>query len=163
MKFIRTAAFFRDCLDEDCAQLVKVPVVSIHAAEDMTVTPEEFREKLSQPDVFIVFDEFDYDGGKGAGYLAGALRGDPENETNQAIMYFWTAQMLMHVKERGVLASPGPSPLTVEQTKEVLSQLASHPNYRGQTVESHVWTDNVNDRVLVRMQDGNVEVMPNDR
>lgn len=113
-----------------------------------------------KPGQFVVIDEFEHDGSLNEAIPVGMRRMEDSaaDELNQAIGYHWNGQVLSHARQ--MLANPGPSPLSVEQTREMLDQLANHPNYHGQTVQCYVWKPGARtNAALVEMKDGAVTVM----
>lgn len=104
---------------------------------------------------FVAFDVFEHDGDLASAISVGRERWEAttQDEMNQAISYHWNGQML--AQARAVLMNPAPAPLSVEQVKDVLEQLAKHPNYKGQQVMCFVLDDNQN-LTEITMQNGEV-------
>lgn len=77
-----------------------------------------------------------------------------DDEINMAILYHWDAQALSTCTASGVVMNPDPAPLSRNRIRQVLMQLAQHPNYQdGQTVV--VTSDH--DYKQVRLAKGQIE------
>jgi len=76
-----------------------------------------------------------------------------EREENQALLFYWDAEMLERTRPTGIISGTQPAPLNVEEITTVLRQLAKHPSYKGQTVIAIS-----EDYKMVRMKAGKVEV-----
>lgn len=150
MKFIRVSGYAA----AHPGQWVREPMTLIVAADDLAVTPAEYATQMRMPGMFVVLDEFEHDGPLEVATVVGMQRLSEaaEVEFNQALAYHWNGAMLAHAT--AVLANPGPTPLTVEQTSAMLEQLANHPNYNHQVVQCYIETDE--GLALVQMHDGTI-------
>jgi hypothetical protein len=74
-----------------------------------------------------------------------------DREQNQAIMFFWNGGTLRRLTPGGMLMPTLPAPLTADELEPVMVQLASHPDYRSQTVGAFS-----EDGVGLLMKDGRV-------
>lgn len=150
MKFIRVSGYSA----AHPGQWVREPMTLVVAADDLAVTPAEYATQMRMPGMFVVMDEFEHEGPLEVATVVAMQRLSEvdvaETEFNQALAYHWNGAMLAHAT--AVLANPGPTPLTVEQTSAVLEQLANHPNYNHQIVQCYIETEE--GLTLVQMQDG---------
>jgi hypothetical protein len=111
---------------------------------DLTVPLKEMA--VAQPGVFTITDVFEIDDDatfEDALAMGLSRMGErAETERFMALHYYWHANQLSRLAVGGTLANTEPAPLTVEELTESLSQLANHPDYRGQTIRSiaHDWT-----------------------
>lgn len=148
MKFIRASGY----ASAHPGQWVREPMTLVVAADNLAVTPAEYTTQMRMPGLFVVVDEFEHEGPLEVATVVAMQRlvDAAEVEFNQAMVYHWNGAMLAHAT--AVLANPGPTTLTVEQTSAVLEQLANHPNYNHQVVQCYIETEE--GLTLVQMQDG---------
>lgn len=130
----------------------------IVAIDDLNVTPGEYEQTMraAQPEIFAVYDLFPHQGPLKAAvkdYKRGFER-RKQIERNQAVAYYWNANVLAMTRE--MLVNPGPTPLDVDETSYVLTWLAKHSNYQGQTVRCYVWERDPHNVTLVELADGNL-------
>lgn len=131
------------------------PVSPIVRDIDMTVLLEE--AAYLQPGMFAIIDIFEMpDNSTLEQCIAGGLERMHEridDERNMAMHYYWHAQQLMFAISTGVIANTRPAPLTADQLKVSLEQLATHPDYRRQTIRSIA-----DDGTFVVLADGRVDL-----
>jgi hypothetical protein len=72
-----------------------------------------------------------------------------QREHDQALLYYWDANQFPRSAAGGVLTGTLPCPLTADEVETVLVQLASHPEYRAQTIIAIA-----EDYTVVTMKDG---------
>lgn len=87
--------------------------------------------------VFFVYETFDMQNTEIEAATVEAKRRLAKREVeerNMAVLYFYNIQALKIVQAGGVLINPKPAPLNANDIEMALSQVASHPNYRGQKV-----------------------------
>lgn len=107
---------------------------------------------------FLTHDVFEFDGDI-VDATAHAMRRYSQKEQfieqNMAISFFWNAATLgRQVSNAGTLMNDLPAPYGVEECRQVLLQLYTHPNYDDQTVIT-----TANDGTLVTLtKDGEVKV-----
>lgn len=131
------------------------PMHIVTRQEDMNIPVEEAATPDDTPGVFYVSDIFEVADGTGIqeATLEAGRRAD-DQEPNMAVHYYWTAMYLKRTVPGGVIGNTERSPLTVEQLKVCMKQLADHPAYEGHIVMS--WAK---DGTGVRLKsDGNVAV-----
>lgn len=76
-----------------------------------------------------------------------------ERERAQALMYWWDAGQFGLLNDHGVLTASLPAPLSVDEIRDVLLQLAKHPLNRDFTIISIS-----EDRQFVTLHNGDVTV-----
>lgn len=108
------------------------------------------------PRTFVVTDLFEVPDSEDTSLMACTARAlersDEEREQNMAIAFFWSVEkMLPILKADGVLAAPDPAPLTNVELGAVYEQIARHPNYDRQLVQSMT-----EDGYLVSISNGHV-------
>jgi hypothetical protein len=154
MRYIRVTGWPPSGEDDN---FVGPPFISVVAEADLTIPLEDFPAHMvteTNGVLFVTHDIFEHDGELLSAVIEAGKRADPI-EMQQAIAYHYNGLMLAHTTH--VLVNPGPTPLSVWRTSEMLRQLAHHPNYRGQRVECFIWQGDVPDEMtVVSMKDGTI-------
>jgi hypothetical protein len=113
--------------------------------------------EVEVPGAFVISEVFEIDASIDMSALAKIaqqkLRVRARREQDQATLYYWDMHALAHVRADGVLTATEPAPLSVDEIKVVLRQIAKHPMYEGQIVMAIS-----EDLKIVRMKAGKVEV-----
>jgi hypothetical protein len=78
-----------------------------------------------------------------------------QDEDNMAISFWWNAMMLQRVNAGGLLINPRPAPLSPEQCRCVLQQLAKRPQCQGKTI-----IQVAKDMTMLRLEDGEITLSP---
>lgn len=115
------------------------PVTTMIRESDAPDTLESVRERMLAPDLLVVSDIFETEDlvTEVEMVAEGMARIDAERESNMAVLYFHDLEALRITKPGGLLTTNRPAPLSEDQIRVVLDQLARHPNYEGQTVVVH--------------------------
>lgn len=114
-------------------------------ADSLTLVVREsdvvsFSEVLGgrQPTEFVAHEVFEMHDAdiQVATIAAMARRTDDQalREHHMAMSFFWNGSALGMVKAGGVLHNDKPAPLSKDEIRQVLIQLATHPHYNNQTV-----------------------------
>lgn len=111
------------------------PVTAVVAEPSLTVSIEEFQKQMRGAGTFILFDVFEsqrdpYD-------IPGLTLDANERLTDEAKQrdlhlathYYWTASRFRILAPGGVVASDRPAPLTADELRVSMEQLAIHPDY----------------------------------
>lgn len=116
------------------------PLTTVVAEGDLKISAEKAAEahRTFEPGVFVITDIFDVpdDADHTACAALAMERIDREREANMSILYYYDAEALRVVREDGGVTSTKPAPLSVEEVTTVFEQLAYHPSYKGQSVQT---------------------------
>lgn len=115
------------------------PISMVTRESDLNVPLDEAAEQQKiLPGGFIVIDIFEMDGEPDiVEATLEATRRQQEvlqREADQALLYHWDASKFGQLAAGGVLTGTLPCPLSGDEIETVLVQLASHPEYRAQTI-----------------------------
>jgi hypothetical protein len=131
------------------------PLSMVVREHDMTLPLEEVvRQQVESPDApgYVSHEILEVEEEDIAAVTLGIVRRhaeQQERERNAAMLYWWDAAQLPRLTEGGVLTATKPAPLSVDEIRDALEQLARHPHYRGQLVVSIA-----EDGRVVTMRDG---------
>lgn len=123
MRVLRTSAFLAIDLP---------PMTAVVRDCDLADSIESTTQKMYEPGQFVLHQVFEMPDGDIVSATAEAMRrGDPERESNMAVLYFWTCQHFKMQRPGSplVIATKDPSPLTADEIETVFEQVVHHPDF----------------------------------
>jgi hypothetical protein len=134
------------------------PMTVVLREPDMKTTLPEVIAGAMFPESLTLSDVFEIPGTPGIAQATNEamrrLEAVADNEANMAILFHYDAAMLTTCNAKGTVINPAPAPLRREHIREVLMQLAQHPNYQP---EQSVIVTSDHDYKQVRLVKGQIE------